>query len=367
MQEQQEQVQPEAQQQQQIEEPDEIEIQENEIRKQFPSFPPIFTTYKCTIQQQKDAFNQYKEDRAKAVAALTEGFQAQMNAFCAEILKDYKTLYSGAKTVQQQYGEMLTSASAEIHKFTENYAEQQKKLDPEESNRLSQKLKELEEPNSTLNASNEEYKQQLSALNKKNAELKKKLAENDRIAKETNYKGTNDINRLWQETKNYYKLHKRVISQLNNLKPPTKLDMLRDLRSLKEELAKDFNEANPEEIEETIKQRVEERVQMSLRTQRPLDEDCSRYKEEINCLRMDVAAREDRLNHINSLRTAITSTESFLSSDGSRFFEDRMISAWRNYFRPESECFNFHNGDTILVRARKVLRDLEQDFRNVSI
>ena len=55
----QEQAQPEVQQQQEQEqqqqEPDETEVNEREIRKQFPNFPPIFTTYKSAVQQQKDA------------------------------------------------------------------------------------------------------------------------------------------------------------------------------------------------------------------------------------------------------------------------------------------------------------------------
>ena len=146
---------------------------------------------------------------------------------------------------------------------------------------------------------------------------------------------------------------------MNSLKQPTKLAFQKDLRLLKDALLKDFKEADPNDIEEIIKQTVEERVQQSVKNLKPLED-------EIDCLRREVAARDDRLNFINSLRTAITCTESFLKS-GTKFYEDRMINSWRNYFVPESECFNFSNGDTIHVRAQKVLNDLQQDFRNSSI
>lgn len=262
---------------------------------------------------------------------------------------------------------MLTEASTEIHKFTGKYAEQQKKIDPEEANRVSQKMKVLEEQNSSLTASNEEYKQKLQVLNRKNDELKKKIQENDKIAKETGYKGTNDIHRLWQETKNYYKLHMWAISQLKNLKPPSRVNYLKDIQLLIQALAKDLKEADADDIEEIIKQRVEERIQISLKTRKPLDDTSSRYEEEIDCLRRDVAARDDRLNAINRLRTAITFTEGFLNSNGSKFYEDRMFDAWRSYYPPNCECFNFSNGDTIFIRAQKVLRDLERDFRSNSI
>ena len=77
---------------------------------------------------------------------------------------------------------MFTEASSEIHKFTGKYVEQQKKIDPEEVNRVSKKMKTLEEENSSLIASNEEYRKRLANLTKKNEELKKKIAENDKIS-----------------------------------------------------------------------------------------------------------------------------------------------------------------------------------------
>lgn len=60
-----------------------------------------------------------------------------MNTFLTEITKDLRILYSGVNTVNKQYGDMFTEASSEIHKFTGKYVEQQKKIDPEEVNRVS--------------------------------------------------------------------------------------------------------------------------------------------------------------------------------------------------------------------------------------
>ena len=57
---------------------------------QFPSFPPIFTTYKCTVQQQKDSFDQYQEYKGKAIKGLKDGIKEQMETFCAEIAKDFR-------------------------------------------------------------------------------------------------------------------------------------------------------------------------------------------------------------------------------------------------------------------------------------